>query len=115
MPVIDRAAQFAPFAALSGYGDAIKETARQTSAKMDLSEDEKYELDVKLKSLQNRAAKSPNVMVTFFVADDKKQGGEYRTVTGRVKIIDPYRRIMVLWDGEHIPLQDIVELHPAAN
>ena len=88
MPLIDRAAQFSPFAALTGYDDAVKETARQTERKAELSEEMQTCLQEKLQIL------------TYFEADEKKAGGTYRTIRGRVLRIDEYRRVIVLLEEE---------------
>ena len=75
MPLSDRAAQFAPFAALTGYGDVIKETARQTDRKPELTEEEKQELDYKLQMAVSLPGEKPAVTITYFVPDKKKAGG----------------------------------------
>ena len=85
MPVSDRAAQFAPFAALTGYGDVIKETARQTDAKPELSEDEKEILDYKIQLACGLSGEKPGVRITYFVPDEKKSGGAYHTAEGRIR------------------------------
>lgn len=77
-----RAAQFAPFAALTGYGDAIKETARITEDRIELDDEEKIKLDNKLKKIQNNISNKPKVIVTYFVPDIRKSGGEYITKVG---------------------------------
>lgn len=94
MPLIDRAAQFSPFAALTGYDDAVKETARQTERRADLSEEMKAGLQEKLQILQIQIG--PEAVLTYFEADEKKEGGAYRTIRGRVRRIDEYRRVIVL-------------------
>lgn len=110
MPMIDRAAQFSPFAALTGYDAAIKETARLTSQRIDLDEDSKAALDIKLQLLLEKIGEHPEVTITYFLPDKKKAGGTYVTVTGNVKRMDAYARSMVMADGNRIPLDDILEL-----
>ncbi len=110
MPISDRAAQFSPFAALSGHGAAIAETARLTDEKMELDEDTKAELDQKQAVLLEHIAEQPEVTVTWFQPDARKDGGAYVTVTGRLKKIDEVERTLTLLDGTRISLADVVEL-----
>ena len=110
MPISDRAAQFSPFAALSGHGDAIAETARLTDEKMELDEDTKAELDQKQAVLLEHIGGQPEVTVTWFQPDARKDGGAYGTVTGRLKKIDEVGRTLTLVDGTSIPLEDVVGL-----
>ena len=100
MPLIDRAAQFSPFAALTGYDDAVKETARQTERKAELSEEMQACLQEKLQILQAQIPTKPEAILTYFEADEKKAGGTYRTVRGEIKRIDEYRRVIVLLEEE---------------
>lgn len=85
MPLSGRAAQFAPFAALTGYGEVIKETARQTERKPELSEDEKQALNYKLQRAVNAPGEKPIVTVTYFLPDQKKTGGAYFEAFGRIR------------------------------
>lgn len=110
MSKLNRAAQFAPFAALTGYGEAIKETARLTDRRAELDENSKEMLDEKLRLIQEQSHAHPAICVTFFQPDDKKEGGEYVTVTGRLKNIDVNKRLMVLMDNTKIKIEDIKEL-----
>lgn len=110
MPVSDRAAQFAPFAALTGYDAALRETARLTDQKMEQTEEAKAILDRKQQLLLESIKAHPPVTVTFFKADDQKSGGSYVTVSGRFGKIDPLKRLLVLTDKTCIPLDDISEL-----
>ena len=98
MPIQDRAAQFAPFAALTGHHDAVKETARLTENRMELDENCKVVLDGKLQNIQEQLSSSPVVSITYFEPDLKKAGGTYVTMTGCVKKIDEYERAVVLTD-----------------
>ena len=111
MPVSDRAAQFAPFAALTGYGDVIKETARQTDAKPELSEDEKEILDYKIQLACGLPGEKPGVVITYFVPDEKKSGGAYHTAGGRIRRINSDAGQLVLEDGMQIPLDCIVDIY----
>ena len=111
MPLIDRAAQFASFAALVGYDAAIKETGRLTSEKIELCDDELFSLNEKLKLLQQEIKSCPEITVTYFKPDERKQGGEYITVTGRVKRIDEYEKIIVMNEGIEIIVADIVSFN----
>lgn len=110
MPRRDRAAQFAPFAALTGYEEAVREAARITEEKMILDEDSKEQLDWKLRCLQEKVKEKPTITVTYFLEDEKKKGGKYVTVTGVLKKIDSYTHQFVLESGEEIPVEDIVSL-----
>lgn len=107
MPADERAAQFSPFAALTGYGAVIRETARLTDRKMELSENMKEELERKLTEL---CARNCEGEITFFVPDERKEGGAYVTAEGRVKKTDDAERAVVLEDGTRIPVEDIVDI-----
>lgn len=108
MPVRDRAAQFAPFAALTGYEAAIRETARLTEEKIELDESSLAALDVKLQIIKEQIDFRPVIAVTYFKPDRKKQGGAYVTIKEGVKKIDDHARVLVMEDGEKIPFDDIV-------
>lgn len=110
MPMIDRAAQFSPFAALTGYDDAISETGRLTDKKIDLSEEEKEVLDRKQQFLLEKLDKRPALTVIYFVPDAKKSGGAYVTKSGNLKKIDAIERWMQLTDGTKIPLDDVADI-----
>ena len=103
-----RAAQFAPFAALTGYGDSIKETARLTDTRIELNEEEKEMLNIKLQELKNKISTMPQVTITYFVPDVKKVGGEYITKMNRLKKIDEYKKIIILEDKTIIPISEII-------
>lgn len=110
MPVSDRAAQFAPFAALTGYGDVIKETARLTDEEPDLSEDEKQELNYKIQLACALPGEKPEIVLTYFVQDDKKSGGACHTARGKIRRIDPDAGQIILEDGLRIPLDCVVDI-----
>jgi len=110
MSMIDRAAQFSPFAALTGYDAAIKETGRLTDRRIELSEDERIVLDRKQQILLDHINDRPEVSVTYFVPDERKDGGAYVTVTGQVKKVDEFERLLILTDGSKIPLDEIQDL-----
>ena len=108
MPVADRAAQFSPFAALTGYEDAIDETARLTQDWIELDENEKERLNEKFQQIREQLHMHPQVIFTYFEPDQKKQGGAYLTVEGRVKKIDEYRGTFILEDGREVLIESIV-------
>ncbi len=110
MPLIDRAAQFSPFAALTGYDAAIAETARLTDSRRELTEERKQEIDRQLGALRDRLKTDPVVTVVYFEADRRKTGGAYRTVTGTARKIDPLAGVLELTDGTAIPFDDILSL-----
>lgn len=113
MPLSDRAAQFAPFAALSGHSAALVETARLTDQRMELDEDARAALDSKQQLLLERIKERPEITVTWFQPDGKKEGGRYITATGRLKKLDEAAQALVLTDGTSIPLEDVLELQSA--
>ena len=110
MPASNRAAQFAPFAALTGYDAALLETARKTDRQIVPDENVKDTLDQKQQLLCHAAPKQPTVTVTCFVPDRRKEGGAYVTRSGRFRSIDPHRRLLLLADGTAIPLDNILDL-----
>ncbi len=110
MPMLDRAAQFSPFAALTGYDAAIEETARLTDAKRELSEGQKDAIGLQLAALGARLKSDPGVTVTYFESDSRKAGGAYRTVTGDVKKVDAYLCRLEMRSGLTIPFDDIISL-----
>ena len=110
MPRSDRAAQFSPFAALSGYEDAVEETARVTDEKRTLTDDEIDSINKKLNVILEHLRESPRVRIRYFVPDKRKDGGEYVTVTGTVKRIDEFESVILMSDGTLIPLADIRDI-----
>lgn len=107
MSMLDRAAQFSPFAALTGYDAAIKETARSTDSRIELDADEKEILDQKLREA---AEKKQWIRITFFREDAKKSGGSYVTTEGIIKKIDLLDGTILLQSQEHILIQDMVDV-----
>lgn len=110
MPIIDRAAQFSPFAALTGYEGAIKETARLTSQRIELDEYEKNILDEKLRIIQEQLGRAQEIEITYFQPDDLKTGGKYISVRSIVKKIDVYEQVVILENGTKIEVEEIVEI-----
>ncbi len=110
MPLRDRAAQFAPFAALTGYDDAISETARRTESKPELSEDEQDRLNRQFLWLKDNADEKNNITITFFRHDEKKAGGKCIVISGTVREIDEYEGTVVMSDKRMIPISDIIKI-----
>ena len=104
------AAQFSPFAALTGYEGIVEETARFTEEKGELTEEAKWRLSDKLILLLDRLEEEPEVSVTYFLPDRKKHGGEYVTVTGTLRKYDDLNRILHMTDGTLIPVSDIFDI-----
>lgn len=98
----DRAAQFSPFAALTGYGDAVKETERLTDNKLELTEDEKQQFNEKLQIVLENLDDHPKITVTYFEPDKKKDGGSYLVKTGNIKEIDQIGRRIVFTDKSFV-------------
>lgn len=110
MSMRDRAAQFSPFAALTGYDAAIRETARLTQEKVELDEQELAVLDRKFQLLLEQLERCPQVTITWFVPDELKQGGRYLTITDVVKKVDAAARFVLLQNAGRICMDDIVEI-----
>ncbi len=108
MPLRDRAAQFAPFAALVGHRAAIQETARLTDCRVELTEDEKAILDLRLRTILDRKEEKTEVSICYFKPDRKKTGGAYVTITGVIKKFDGIAGNLVLENGDCIPIEDVV-------
>ena len=111
MPLKDRAAQFAPFAALTGHYEAIKETARLTDERIELDEGTKELLNEKLQMAIEFADTEPEITVTHFVADQKKPGGAYVDFTGVIKRIDEYERTVIFTDKTSIQIDNIYDIN----
>ena len=110
MSLNNRSFQFAPFSALTGYEEKIKETARITSSKIDLTEEEKLKLNDKLEWLKENIKKQPEVTITYFVADKKKSGGSYQKITGNIRRIDAVGKCLVFRDKIKVFLDDIIKV-----
>ncbi len=110
MSMSERAAQFSPFAALTGYGAAIREEARLTEEMADLDEDSRETLDVRLAILCGHLKEGPDVTITYFEPDTRKHGGACRLVSGTVKKVDFYRHSLIMEDGTVIPMEHIMEM-----
>jgi hypothetical protein len=108
MSMSDRAAQFAPFAALTGYDSAIKETGRLTDEKIDLDEEALTDLNMRYQLLVDALDEEPEVEITYFKPDERKSGGEYVTVTGTVKKVDDFERLITMQNGTKIPMDDVL-------
>ena len=106
-----RGAQFAPFAALTGFEAAIAETARLTDRKIELDESKKAMLNEKLRKIEEELYDRPEITVTFFRPDLRKAGGAYVQKRGRVKKLDAYLRAVVFTDGMTVPIEDITEIY----
>lgn len=110
MSIRDRAAQFSPFAAMTGHDLAIKETARLTDQRKELDENEKNILDEKLRIVKEQIKSNPEIEIVYFQPDEKKFGGSYVSIRGAVKKIDGYERVVVMQDGTRVQIEDIVEI-----
>ena len=112
MSLHDRAAQFSAFAALTGHGEAVRETARLTDARVVLAEDSQEILDEKLNLIMRWIGEKlhPVVSITYFVPDEKKSGGKYVTVEGRIEKIREYEKTMIVEGGREIPMEEIIEI-----
>lgn len=109
MSRLDRAAQFAPYSALSGYEAAVRETARLTDRKTELDDYEKEKIDQTLNGLLASEV-GVKASLTFFCPDRKKEGGSYITLTGEIYKIDSIERRIVMVGGEEIKLDDLVDV-----
>ena len=113
MPMSDRAAQFAPFAALTGYDaaiSAIKETGRLTDERIELDEEALTALDMKYQLLMDAFDDAPEVTITYFQPDERKAGGKYITATSAVKKVDDFERRITMQDGTKIPMDDVLSI-----
>ena len=110
MPMSDRAAQFAPFAALTGYDSAIKETGRLTDERIELDVEALSALDMKYQLLMEALDEAPEVTITYFQPDERKAGGKYVSAVGAVKKIDDFERRITMQDGAKIPMDDVLSI-----
>lgn len=107
----NRAAQFSPFAALTGYNAEINETARLTDEKLELSEDRVNDINTKLQIIMDNIDEYPEVTVEYFVPDERKSGGAYIKKSGNIRRIDEHERILIMKDGRSVPIDDIYSLN----
>ena len=114
MSLYDRAAQFSPFAALTGYDAAIEETGRFTEERAMLDENRKKELDDKLRALLEDKSES-RISISYYIPDRKKDGGKYAEAISTIVRIDTYRRELMLEDGTKVPFDDIVDINKVAT
>ncbi len=110
MPREDRAAQFAPFAALTGYDDQIRETARLTDSRIELEENSKERLNDIMQYIQRHLEDQPQAVITYFVEDERKEGGRYITEHVQIRKIDLLQRRIITADKETIPMDDILDI-----
>ena len=110
MTRIGRAAQFAPFAALSGYDDAVRETARLTDEQREMTEEKMALMNEKLRALLEIIRDQPQITITFFEPDKHKNGGAYLSVTGRIRRVDEVNRQLILTDRTVIAMDAICEI-----
>ena len=108
--MMDRAARFAPFAAITGYEEMVLEEARVTEERMDLDEETLSLLNEKLNMIQEFLDEEPEIKITYFEPDKKKAGGAYVSITGVVKRIDEYEHLVIMTDGKKIRIDDIFGL-----
>ena len=117
MPMSDRAAQFSPFAALTGYDAAIKETGRLTDEKIEQGEEALSKLNLQFQILLEHLDQEPRITLTYFQPDARKSGGAYRQISGRVIALDEHARQILLRDGTKIPMDSVLrvegEIFPA--
>lgn len=111
MTLEQRSAQFAPFAALTGYEGQVKETARLTDKRIEINEELKLLLNLKLQLIQEKIKEQPEITITYFIPDNKKEGGMYTTITNSVKKIDMYKNEIVLIDGTTIAINEIIDIN----
>jgi hypothetical protein len=110
MPMADRAAQFLPFAALTGYDAAIRETGRLTDQKIEMDEETLTLLDEKFQLLKDALSAEPEISLLYFKPDERKAGGAYLTAAGRIRKIDEFERMIVMRDGTKIPMDDVLDM-----
>ena len=110
MSMYDRATQFAPFAALVGYDDAVAETARLTEARPELDEQEQRELNARLCALADHIQDQPEVRIRYFVPEVRKSGGAIVEVCGKIKRISQAERSIIMFDGTEISIPDLIEI-----
>ena len=110
MSLYNRAAQFAPFAALTGYDDAIEETARLTETKVELSDELKNDLNQKINFIKNNIKVHPEITIKYFVRDNKKSGGIYKSLTSIIKKVDEFNKCFIFADNTNVYFDDIISI-----
>ncbi|MBQ2917113.1 MAG: hypothetical protein IJE59_02930 [Clostridia bacterium] len=110
MTLEQRSAQFAPFAALTGYDEKIKETSRLTNERIEIDDELKSALDIKLQLIREEISNKPKITINYFVPDLKKNGGNYKIVTDNVKRIDEYKKMIILENEIEIPISEIIDI-----
>jgi hypothetical protein len=110
MSIEKRAAQFAPFAALTGHSDAIQEAGRLTDDFVNIGSDVQKELDIKMNFLMSHVDEQPEISITYFLPDRMKAGGEYKEMSGKIKKIDELGSVIILNDGTKIPVNNIIDI-----
>ena len=110
MSLYQRSAQFAPFSALTGYEGQVKETARLTDKRIELNEEAKSDLDFKIQVIQEMLLNNPDVEITYFIPDERKDGGKYETLKNKIKKIDNYNQTIIMQDGLKIPIKEIIDI-----
>ncbi len=111
MSLYQRSAQFAPFAALTGYEGQVKETARLTDKKIELDEEVKVMLDMKIQVIQEMLSNNPELEITYFISDSKKKGGRYDTIIDSIKKIDNYKQQFIMKNGLIIDIKEIININ----
>lgn len=111
MSLYQRWAQFAPFAALTGYEGQVKETARLTDKKIELDEEVKVMLDMKIQVIQEMLSNNPELEITYFISDSKKEGGRYDTIIDSIKKIDNYKQQFIMKNGLIIDIKEIININ----
>ena len=106
-----RASQFAPFAALTGYDDEIKETARLTDKRIEIDEELKQILDMKIQVIKEKIASKPELEITYFIPDDKKDGGRYETIIDNISKIDNYNEKIIMQNGLKIEIKEVIDIN----
>ena len=111
MSLYQRSAQFAPFAALTGYEGQVKETARLTDRRIELDEEMKLILDLKIQVIKEMLSDNPEVEITYFIPDTRKDGGKYETIINNVKQIDSYNEHIIMQNNLKIEIKEIININ----
>ena len=111
MSLYQRSAQFAPFAALTGYEGQVKETARLTDKRIEIDEELKQILDMKIHVIKEKLDNKPELKITYFIPDAKKEGGRYETVFDNISKIDNYNERIIMENGIKIDIKEIIDIN----